>query len=88
VKTGTPEGEAGSQVTQRWNVKYEISGRDSKKWRPPRGVELVQQSSAILKLKRKLDTNRRGHSRRCLDREVDKSHFEDELEDEDGHSRL
>jgi hypothetical protein len=37
------------------NARYEISGRDSKIWRPPRGVEPTQGSSAILRLKRKLD---------------------------------
>jgi hypothetical protein len=39
----------------RWNVRYEISGRDSKIWRPPRGVEPTQESSATPRLKRKLD---------------------------------
>jgi hypothetical protein len=32
----------GQQVTQRWSDRCEISGRDSKKWRLHRGVELVQ----------------------------------------------
>jgi hypothetical protein len=34
-----PEEGEDQQGIQRWNVKYEISGRDLKRWRPPRGVE-------------------------------------------------
>jgi hypothetical protein len=37
-----PEEGVGQQEIQKWNVKYEISGRDSKIWRPPRGVEPTQ----------------------------------------------
>jgi hypothetical protein len=59
VRTGIPEEGVDQQeiqqAMQRWNVKYEISGRDSKIWRPPKGVEPTRESSAIPRWKRKLD---------------------------------
>jgi hypothetical protein len=58
-----PEGEAGEQRIQqgmrRWNVRFEISERDSRIWRPLRGEKPTQGNSAIHRLRRKLDMLKR-----------------------------